>query len=253
MKTSSLGFISAATLLFCASTALQAQETNWSYSGSNGPSNWHTLGGENAVCRSGQFQSPINIEGTEPAVMRRLETNYNVTPIDLTNNRLSVMMRYDAGSTLQVGRKTFILNGAVFHTPAEHTVAGETFPMSIQFMHTALDGSRAMIVTLIEEGAENKAITEFLPHLPLEPDQRNRRADVLVNARDLMPANKDYYRYTGSLTTPPCSEGVSWYILKQPITFSAEQISLIKGVIGGENARPLQQRGNRIILDARGQ
>lgn len=235
------------------SLAAQSQQANWSYSGSNGPNNWHTLSGVNAVCRTGQFQSPLNIEGTEPAVMQRLETNYQVTPIDLMNNRLSVTMRYDAGSMLQVGRKSFALNGAVFHTPAEHTVAGETFPMSIQFMHEAEDGARAIVVSLIKEGAENNAIKEFLPHLPLEAEQRNRRTDVFVNARDLMPSDKSYYRYMGSLTTPPCSEGVSWYVLKNPIEFSVEQIALIKGVIGGSNARPLQRRGNRIILDARGQ
>ncbi|WP_262693742.1 carbonic anhydrase [Kordiimonas aquimaris] len=248
-----IGLISATTIGFALHTGAQAQEANWSYNGNNGPSAWHTLGSANAICRTGQFQSPINIEGTEPAVMRRLETNYTVTPIDLTNNRLSIHMRYDAGSSLQVGAKSYALEGAVFHTPAEHTVANKTFPMSIQFMHTATDGKRAVVVSLIEEGAENKAITEFMPHLPLEPDQRNRRADVFVNARDLMPSNKDYYRYTGSLTTPPCTEGVSWYILKKPVQFSAEQILLIKGVIGGDNARPMQQRGNRIILDARGQ
>ena len=253
MKKILIGFISAATLSFGVQTTAQAQETNWSYSGTNGPQAWHSLGAANTTCRTGQFQSPINIEGTEPAVMRRLETNYTVTPIDLTNNRLSISMRYDAGSFLRIGTKSYALDGAVFHTPAEHTVADKTFPMSIQFMHTAADGTHAIVVSLIEEGPENKAITEFMPHLPLEPDQRNRRADVLVNARDLMPSSKNYYRYTGSLTTPPCSESVNWYILKDSVSFSAAQISLIKGVIGGDNARPLQQRGNRIILDARGQ
>lgn len=235
------------------SAGAQAQEAAWSYSGSNGPQNWHTLTGAYSQCRSGHFQSPINIEGTEAAVMHRLEPQYEVTPVDLKNDRLAITMAYSPDNLLEVGRKFFGLDQMVFHAPGEHTIAGETFPMSIQFKHTAADGSIAMIETLVREGKENQAIKEYLPHLPLEADQRNRRSDVLVNARDLMPADKSYYRYAGSLTTPPCTEGVAWYIFKHPIEMSTEQIAILKGVIGGDNARPLQARGNRMILDARGQ
>jgi len=229
-----------------------AQE-NWSYGGANGPANWHTLSGANSICAVGQFQSPINIEGTEPAVMHRLQPAYKVSAINLAHNRLMISMDYEQGSFLRVGKKMMALNGFVFRAPAEHTVAGKSFPLSIQFMHRRSDGSRAVVVTLVEEGKANRALAEFIANMPLEPDQRNRNANVLVNARDLMPDDKSYFRYMGSLTTPPCSEGVSWYIYKQPLEASKEQIGLIKGVIGADNARPLQRRGNRLILDAQGQ
>lgn len=241
----------AASITVCASGALG--QDNWSYSGASGPENWHTLSDANARCAAGQFQSPIDIEGTEPAIMNRLQPDYKVSAINFANNRVMVGMDYEAGSYLRIGKKAMSLNGFMFRTPAEHTIAGETFPMSIQFMHRAGDGGRAVLVALVKEGEENRALGELLPHLPLEPDQRNRDANVLINARDLMPDDKSYFRYMGSLTTPPCLEGVSWYIYKQPIEASAEQINLIKGVVGGNNARPLQLRGNRIILDARGQ
>jgi carbonic anhydrase len=235
------------------STGAQAQDATWSYSGPNGPQNWYSLSGAYSQCRTGQFQSPINIEGTEPAVMHHLDPQYDVAPIDLKNEGLGVAMTYSKGSQLHVGKKIFSLNRLTFHTPAEHTIVGISFPLSIQFLHTATDGSTAMVVSLVTEGNENQAIKEYLPYLPLEIGQRNRRSDILVNARDLMPADKSYYRYAGSLTTPPCTEGVSWYVLKHSIQMSKEQIAMLKGVIGADNARPLQPRGNRMILDARGQ
>ncbi len=242
--------LAAATLL--GTSGLLAQE-NWSYTGANGPANWHTLSGTNALCAAGQNQSPINIDATEPAVMHRLRPDYNVSEINLSHNRLMISMDYERGSYLRVGQKMLTLNGLTFRTPAEHRVAGETYPMSLQFMHRASDGSRAIVVTLVKEGRPNRALAEFIANMPLEPDQRNRNASILVNARDLMPADKGYFRYMGSLTTPPCSEGVSWYIFKQPIQASKEQINLVRGVVGASNVRPLQNRGNRLILDARGQ
>ncbi len=245
------GAVLIATTLLGASGAF-AQE-NWSYSGANGPANWHTLSGANSVCAAGQFQSPINIEGTEPAVMHRLRPDYRVSEINLAHNRLMITMDYERGSYLRVGKKLLPLNRFVFRAPAEHTIAGESFPLSVQFIHRGTDGSYAVVVTLVKEGQANRALAEFIANMPLEPDQRNRNNNILVNARDLMPTNKNYFRYMGSLTTPPCSEGVNWYIYKQPIQASKEQIDLIKGVVGAGNARPLQKRGNRLVLEARGQ
>ena len=120
-------------------------------------------------------------------------------------------------------------------------------------MHRAATGERGIVVALFKEGRENRALSELMPHLPIEPDQRSRVENVLINARDFMPDDKSYYRYAGSLTMPPCTEGVSWYVLKESIEASAEQIDLLRGVLGGDNARPLQSRGNRLILDARGE
>lgn len=234
-----------------ASPAAQAQD--WSYSGGNGPNNWHTLSNNNALCAAGRFQSPINIEGTEPAVMNRLRTDYSVSALNMAHRRTMIAFDYENGSYLRVGRKVMALNGFVFRTPAEHTVNGEQFPLSIQFMHRASTGERGIVVALFKEGRENRALSELMPHLPIEPDQRNRVENTLINARDLMPTDKSYYRYAGSLTMPPCSEGVSWYILKESIEASAEQINLLRGVLGGNNARPIQSRGNRLILDARGE
>jgi len=233
-------------------SSVSAQD-NWSYTGANGPNAWHQLSPGNGVCRTGQRQSPINIEGTDPVIMHRLVTDYKVAPIDMKNRRHSVSMAYTGGSLLRVGAKIFTLQSLDFHTPAEHTISGKQYPMSIQFKHRGPGGTWAVIETLVEEGKENTAAQEFLENLPLEPDQNVKRAKILVNARDLMPTDKSYYRYMGSLTTPPCSEGVHWYVLKKPIQLSKSQIDLVKGVVGSDSARPVQARNNRMILDARPQ
>lgn len=233
--------------------AATATADNWSYTGSNGPTNWHNLSPANARCLSGKQQSPINIEGTDPAIMHRLQTGYNVSPLYSSKKPHSVTVTYDKGSLLTVGTKRYELQSFNFHSPSEHKINNKDFPLSIHFIHRAADGSLAVLATLVKEGKENLAARELYENLPLEAGQTVKRDKVLINARDFMPTNKSYYRYMGSLTTPPCTEGVNWYVLKNPIEFSKEQIDLMRGLVGGKNARPLQKRNNRIILDARPQ
>ncbi len=230
-------------LLSAISSISISASDDWSYSGSNGPDNW------SGTCSSGEMQSPINIEGTDPAVMYRLETNYLVTPLKMVNNRHTISVGYEPGSELAIGNKVYQLEEFHFHTPAEHTVMGKSFPMAIHFKHSASDGSLAVIAVLVQEGDTNIAATELWPYLPLEPDQSANLPTVKFNARDLMPTDKSYYRYIGSLTNPPCTEGINWYVLRTPLSFSKEQIETISGIIGTSN-RPTQPRNNRIILDA---
>lgn len=232
------------TLVSAASTA----QDNWSYGGSTGPGAWPNV----APTCAGNMQSPILIEGTEPVIMHRLETNYHVAPIALHNDRHTIRQAYASGSALTVGSKVFELQEFRFHTPAEHQIMDQKFPMEIQFLHRSLRGELAVVSVLVKTGKANTAADEILPHLPIEPDQNMNRPDIKINARDLMPDEKSYYRYMGSLTYPPCVEGVNWYVLKRPIEMSSEQIAALRGIMG-ENARPLQPRNNRILLDAQGQ
>ncbi len=234
-----------------AASALQQSMSfgqNWSYSGSDGPSSWSSV---SPACGAG-MQSPIVISGTEPAVMHRLETLYRVTPVATHNDGRTVRQNYAPGSILRVGSKAFILKEFHFHTPAEHQVLDTTFTMEIQFTHQALNGEMASVSVLVQEGKTNEAAEELLPNLPIEPEQGVNLPNVKINARDFMPQEKDYYRYMGSLSHPPCTPGVNWYVLKTPVEFSADQIKLIKGIVGTNN-RPVQPRDNRIILDAQSQ
>jgi len=220
----------------------------WSYSGSTGPDAWSSIA---PACGAG-MQSPIVISGTEPALMHRLEPLYNVTSVATHNDGSTVRQNYAPGSILRVGAKVFVLKEFHFHTPAEHQVLDRTFPLEIQFTHQALSGEMAIVSVLVEEGGANEAAEELLPHLPIETGQGVNLPNVKINARDFMPQEKDYFRYMGSLSHPPCTPGVNWYVLKTPIEFSADQIKLVQGIVGTNN-RPVQPRDNRIILDAQSQ
>ena len=235
-----------ATLPLLGLAALASADDMWSYTGENGPANW---GSSAPVCANGALQSPIVIEGTEPALLNRIETNYSVAPVDMHNDRHSIHFTYTPGSMLKIGDKQFELEEFHFHTPAEHRILDTSFPMEIHFKHKMADGTFAVLAVMVKEGRSNLAAEEIWPHLPLEPDQTTRRPDIKINARDFMPDNKAVFRYMGSLTTPPCTEGINWYIFQQPIEFSSQQIAAIHGIMG-DNARALQPRNNRMILNA---
>jgi carbonic anhydrase len=229
------------------STPTKAQDL-WSYDPANGPEKWGALSNEFAACNTGSYQSPINIEGTDPAILHGLQLHYNVNEVDLRHTGKQIIQNYKAGSFLHVGDKHFELRSFTFRTPAEHTIAEKSYPLEVQFEHIGMDGTKAILSVLGSEGLENKALKEIITNLPLEPGQNSTLNTAFINARDLVPHNKSYYRYNGSLTYPPCTEGVNWYILKTPIEFSKEQIDLLNA-LSGNNARPLHSRNHRIILD----
>lgn len=233
----------AVTLLSSLTFAAQATAAqDWSYG------NTAAWGGS---CKTGSMQSPIDISGTDPARTNPLQTHYNVAPLNLRNSGNGVVQSYPAGSQLKVGDKNYSLKGLIFHTPAEHSVMGQKFPASIQMMHQDATGKVAMIEVLIKIGAENVALQEIITKLPKTKGAVSADTTTLFNARDFMPFDKSYYRYMGSLTTPPCSEGVNWYVLKTPLTMSAAQIASLTAVAGksGSNARPVQPRNFRLIVD----
>ncbi|GHF16419.1 carbonic anhydrase [Kordiimonas sediminis] len=224
--------------------------SDWGYAGATGPDNWGTLSQAYRTCATGSLQSPIDIEGTDPVIMHTLEPQYRVTDLDLVNTGKTLRQSYGRDSYLNVGDKRFTLQGFELRSPSEHTVMGQSFPMEIQLMHTSDKGETAIVSVLVEEGAENAAAAEFWQYLPLLNGQSFRSADIKINARDLMPFSLSYYRYMGSLTTPPCTEGVHWYVLKTPITLSKEQIDAAYGIMG-RSARPVQPRFHRMILDTK--
>lgn len=238
----------AAASILAITTAASGIQDNWSYTGRTGPDAW---GAMEPACAAG-MQSPIAIEGTEPVIMHRLETLYQVAPIALHNTARTVEQKYPAGSALRVGPKIYLLEEFHFHTPAEHRILDNSYPMEIQFTHRSPTGEMAIVSVLVKEGRQNAAAEELLPNMPVEPGQTMSLPNIKINARDFMPLEKDYFRYMGSLSHPPCTPGVNWYVLKNPIEFSADQIALVKSIVG-ENARPIQKRDNRIILDAQSQ
>ncbi|OFX13924.1 MAG: hypothetical protein A2516_11875 [Alphaproteobacteria bacterium RIFOXYD12_FULL_60_8] len=222
---------------------------HWSYSGEGGPGTWGTMSSEFAACATGHNQSPIDIADAETAEMKRLQLSYKVTPLELLNNGHTIQATYQPGSTLHVGNKAYALAQFHFHTPSEHLVRGAPAAMEIHFVHKDAAGAIAVIGVLVTEGTHNMAAEELIAQLPGRGGETVKAASTLINARDLMPDGMDYFRYMGSLTTPPCTEGVNWFVLKEPISMSAEQISRLTAVMG-QNARPAQPRNGRLLLDA---
>ena len=225
--------------------------THWGYEGDRGPDRWSTLEAGFEACASGRQQSPLNIENADAAGLAPLVFHYAVSPIDLVNNGHTVQANYGAGSHITVGDERFDLLQFHFHTPSEHRVAGQAFPMEIHFVHRHASGRLAVVGVFVALGAENLAAREVWDRLPREPHSTAKDSRAIINARDLLPPGTAYFRYAGSLTTPPCSEQVDWFVLQQPVAFSAEQISQLHAVIG-RNARPVQARHGRYLLQATG-
>jgi carbonic anhydrase len=119
--------------------------------------------------------------------------------------------------------------------------------MEVHLVHKSADGALAVVGVMVEEGNENLALSEFWSLMPRQAGETKQDKRTLINARDLLPHDTGYYRYMGSLTTPPCSEGVHWHVMAEPVTASAEQIRQIASVIGA-NARPVQPTGQRLVL-----
>ncbi len=237
-------------------SAAETMETKgggkWAYHGELGPDNWGQISPSYAACGAGQSQSPVDLQNADTARMQAISFEYRVTPIDLVHNGHTVQVNYQAGSSITIGGDRFDLLQLHFHTPSEHKIDGQAYPMEIHFVHKhQASGRLAVIGVLVAPGNHNLAAQEIWDHLPTQANSATDKPRVLINGRDLLPDSRDYFRYMGSLTTPPCSEGVSWYVLQQAVQFSAAQIERI-GKLMGYNARPVQQRNHRMVLKAGG-
>ena len=225
---------------------------HWAYHGDIGPNHWGDLSPSFAACGKGMSQSPVDLHNADTARMQAIGFHYRVTPIYLLHNGHTVQANYKAGSSITIGEDQFDLLQFHFHTPSEHKVGGQAFPMEIHFVHKhQASGRLAVVGVLVAPGNHNLAAQEIWDNLPQKANTTSDHPRTLINGRDLLPENKDYFRYMGSLTTPPCSEGVSWYVLQTPVQFSAAQIQRI-GNLMGYNARPVQKRNHRMVLKAGG-
>ncbi len=214
----------------------------WAYVGDSDPETWHTC---NADC-GGNAQSPINISGAAvDASLATLETNYGETDIDLFNNGHTVECNYDTGSNLTIDGVAYELKQFHFHTLSEHTVDGNHFPMEIHLVHESDGGALAVVSVLVSEGAENAFLKNFSDNYPATTTDVYESSDM-INISDLLPTNTAYYSYSGSLTTPPCSEMVSWFVMKTAVEASSAQIGDMAAILSS-NYRPTQNLNGRSI------
>jgi carbonic anhydrase len=229
----------------------KTRAAHWGYRGPGGPAHWGDLKPTFKACSAGQHQSPVNLEATEPGHLAPLDMHYKVSLIDLVNNGHTVQANYGKGSYITLGNERYDLLQFHFHTPSEHRVAGRNFPMEIHFVHRYKRGQLAVVGVLVATGDYNLAAREIWDRLPTRAHTKSANTRALINARDLLPGNTKHFRYSGSLTTPPCSENVKWLVLQTPIVFSEGQIAKLHRIIG-MNARPAQARNSRYLLQSIG-
>lgn len=227
------------------------QQVDWGYEVKNGPDVWGKLSPEYSLCSVGMHQSPIDLVNPTPTELPAITFNYQPTSLEIRHTGHTIEVGYpagsDVGSWLEVDGTRYQLLQFHFHTPSEHTVAGELFDMEMHLVHKSEEGTLAVLGVLIEKGSENAAFNPIWAHLPTVPGEAKRVESVTFNVEDLLPSARNTYRYEGSLTTPPCSEGVNWFVLTTPIEMAETQISAFAAIIHRNN-RPVQPLNGRELL-----
>jgi carbonic anhydrase len=233
-----------------------AQEKHWAYEDSAktvGPAKWGTLAGD-ATCSTGKQQSPITLRAgmATPQDLPNLVFAYKPSSLSVTNNGHTEQMTYEAGSTLgRVGTKDrWTLTQFHFHDPSEHTVDGTSYPLEMHLVHLDAAGKPAVVVAVfIQAGKENVALAPAFQSLPAKEGDTVARPGETIDAAALLPADRTFFTYAGSLTTPPCTEGITWYVLKVPIEMSRAQIAAFTKLEHlRHNNRPIQSLGGRVVL-----
>ena len=223
---------------------------HWSYGGADGPEHWGDLSSDFAACKAGRMQSPIDISAAATGLSVGApghEIHYGESPLKILHNGHTVQLNYAPGSSMAIEGHPYDLLQFHFHAPSEHTVDGKPFAMEVHFVHADSHGELAVIGVMIAEGAENAALAEAWAHMPAHQTAEETVANVSVNAAAILPPDGRYHHYKGSLTTPPCSENVRWFVLSEPISMSAGQIAKFEAA-AAPNARPVQPLNARLLI-----
>jgi len=217
----------------------------WSYEGANGPAHWSELSPEYSACNAGKEQSPIDIREAEAAKLPPLQFDYRPAPLKLINNGHTVQVNFPAGSWLTAGDARYELKQLHFHRPSEERIGGRASEMVIHLVHANGKGETAVIAILLRRGAVNATIQKVWAAIPRTVGQEQEIAGMQIDASDFLPPTRGYYTYRGSLTTPPCTEGVTWFVLETQGSVSEKQARAF-GSIFPVNARPVQALDGRV-------
>ena len=231
----------------------QSQETKpaheWSYSGSEGPKNWGSIKPDYRTCKIGHEQSPIDIRGTKREALPPIQFDYKPATLKIINNGHSVQVNYPAGSFISIGDKKYELKQFHFHHPGEEHINGKPYDMVIHLVHADSDGKLGVVAVLLKKGSANPMIAKIWQNLPASEGPEKEVSGVEINPAAFLPAQTGYYTFAGSLTTPPCSEAVTWFVLKNPSEVSPDEIAAFAKVYP-HNARPIQPTNGRAIAES---
>jgi carbonic anhydrase len=236
--------------------------TRWEYEGAKGAEHWSELDPGYAPCNVGKEQSPIDIQNVEKADLPALRFESKSSPLKyLVNNGYTIRVNYhDApgtGNLLLVGDKHYQLTQFHFHRPSEEYIHGKPYDMVVHLMYQASDGKVAGVAVLLKAGTANAAIQQIWEHMPqtegkVLPDFSHEEQEITgvdINPAGLLPRETSYYMYMGSVTAPPCTEGVTWYVLKTPMEISGEQISAFAKLYP-HDVRPIQPLNGRVVKES---
>jgi len=228
-------------------STLSNTKTHWGYSGSEGPSSWGDLDKKYAMCAEGKNQSPIDVSGSIASDLSPLIFNKGANASTFVNNGHTVQANIEKGNSLTVDGSTYNLLQYHFHTPSENVINGKSYPMEMHLVHANSDGHLAVVGVMFDVVKKrNTKMMKILRALPLNAGDENS-FESGIKGYDLLPITQEYYRFNGSLTTPPCSEGVKWFVMKKPVSISDGQLKQFIDVMGTNN-RPLQPKNSRAVL-----
>ena len=223
-------------------------DIHWSYEGAGGPQSWGQLKPEFNTCASGQRQSPIHIEeaNTLQGPAEAIQFNYQPSNGTVVNNGHTIQVDVVGDNSITIRGSTYKLLQFHFHHPSEERVNYKTYSMVAHLVHRNMEGKLAVVGVLLDPGLANSLIQKVWTYMPLDSGDAVRMPESLVNLNELLPMDQRYYQFLGSLTTPPCTEGVLWMVLKTPVTLGKDQLKLF-GQLFPNNARPVQLANGRAI------
>ncbi len=229
--------------------AAPGEPPHWTYEGEEGPEAWGSLDARYELCSTGHAQSPIDISGAEADDLTGITFHYNPSALNIFNNGHTIQVKYDEGSSITYNETEYHLAQFHFHHPSEHTINGEAFDMELHFVHLDAAGNVGAVVgVMLKQGeTENPAFAAIFGNLPAEKGDP-QPTDIVINAADLMPESILYSTYSGSLTTPPCTQDVRWLVLSTPVELSAAQLEAFTSLFE-LNARPVQPLNVRDLLE----
>jgi carbonic anhydrase len=231
----------------CAPAGFAAEGAHWGYEGEQGPSHWGDLDVASKACSVGSQQSPIDIRSSITARLPPLQIAWPKKPNMIVNNGHTIQVNADPGNTLTVGKDKYDLLQYHFHHPSEHLIGGKNFPMEVHFVHRNAAGNLAVVGALMTAGRANAAFNKIVAAMPAKEGPAIKMAAADPN--QMLPAKRSYYQYSGSLTTPPCSEVVNWLLLREPIQVARADIDAF-GKLFPMNARPAQKEHRRFVLSS---
>ena len=226
-------------------------EAHWSYEGETGPEHWGEIAAEFASCSRGKEQSPINLDVEEvkkDSKQQQIEINYAPTTVNVVNNGHTIQANLsNENNKIVIDGTEYKLVQFHFHTPSEHQFDGENLPIEYHLVHKSSDDKLAVLGVMVEEGAKNKTLANIWSNLPKEETEEGIEVKEPVDLTTLLPEDQASFRYNGSLTTPPCSEGVKWTVFEETVQMSADQIKDFSDIFS-ENNRPVQQLNKRQVI-----